>query len=74
MFWIKNNDIMAADPSKPKNIAINLPDPKVSIISVACRICYDNEKEEELISPCRCKVSCHTQNKHVFYHKISRVR
>lgn len=29
---------------------------KASSISVVCRICYDNEKDEPLIAPCRCKV------------------
>lgn len=65
---------MATDPSKPKHVSVNPPDPRVSIISVACRICYDNEKEEELISPCRCKVSCYAQSTYVFYHKICRVQ
>ncbi|CAG9865411.1 unnamed protein product [Phyllotreta striolata] len=26
-----------------------------SIVSIVCRICYDNDKEEGLISPCDCK-------------------
>ncbi|KAJ8966953.1 hypothetical protein NQ314_003175 [Rhamnusium bicolor] len=34
----------------------NSPGQRLSIISVACRICYDNDKEEELINPCHCKV------------------
>ncbi|RZC43119.1 E3 ubiquitin-protein ligase MARCH2-like [Asbolus verrucosus] len=29
--------------------------PRLSIISVLCRICYDNEKDEPLIAPCHCK-------------------
>ncbi|XP_050304487.1 E3 ubiquitin-protein ligase MARCHF3-like [Anthonomus grandis grandis] len=28
---------------------------KLSVASVHCRICYDNEKEEDLIAPCHCK-------------------
>lgn len=32
------------------------PTRKLSVASVHCRICYDNEKPEELIAPCHCKV------------------
>ncbi|XP_018565569.1 E3 ubiquitin-protein ligase MARCH3-like [Anoplophora glabripennis] len=46
---------MSEEFQTPKQMSINSPGPKVSIISVACRICYDNEREEELINPCRCK-------------------
>jgi len=28
---------------------------KISVASVHCRICYDNDKPEELIAPCDCK-------------------
>lgn len=28
---------------------------KLSIISIVCRICYDNNKDEPIITPCRCK-------------------
>ncbi|XP_060535590.1 E3 ubiquitin-protein ligase MARCHF3-like [Cylas formicarius] len=28
---------------------------KLSIASVTCRICYDSDKEEQLIAPCHCK-------------------
>ncbi|XP_076252903.1 E3 ubiquitin-protein ligase MARCHF3-like [Rhynchophorus ferrugineus] len=31
------------------------PTRKLSVASVHCRICYDNEKPEELIAPCHCK-------------------
>ncbi|CAG9769914.1 unnamed protein product [Ceutorhynchus assimilis] len=27
----------------------------ISVVSVRCRICYDNEKPEELMAPCQCK-------------------
>lgn len=27
-----------------------------SVISLVCRICYDTEKDEDLITPCNCKV------------------
>ncbi|CAH0554864.1 unnamed protein product [Brassicogethes aeneus] len=27
----------------------------MSVISMVCRICYDNDKEEPLIAPCKCK-------------------
>lgn len=30
---------------------------KLSLVSVQCRICYDNDKDEALIAPCHCKVS-----------------
>lgn len=59
---------MSEDPQKLKQMSVSSPGPKVSIISVACRICYDNEKDEELINPCRCKVSCYIQNKHISYY------
>ncbi|EFA09347.1 E3 ubiquitin-protein ligase MARCHF2 [Tribolium castaneum] len=38
--------------SSPCNACL---DPKLSIISVLCRICYDNDKDEALIAPCHCK-------------------
>lgn len=31
------------------------PGRKLSVASVHCRICYDNDKPEELIAPCHCK-------------------
>ncbi|KAL1491890.1 hypothetical protein ABEB36_012413 [Hypothenemus hampei] len=33
----------------------NVPKRKLSVASVHCRICYDNEKNEDLIAPCHCK-------------------
>ncbi|XP_063907397.1 E3 ubiquitin-protein ligase MARCHF2-like [Zophobas morio] len=38
--------------SSPCNACLN---PRLSIISVLCRICYDNDKDEALIAPCHCK-------------------
>lgn len=38
-------------------IGFNPPVRKLSVASVNCRICYDNEKAEDLIAPCHCKVS-----------------
>ncbi|XP_044269524.1 E3 ubiquitin-protein ligase MARCHF3-like [Tribolium madens] len=38
--------------SSPCNACL---DPKLSLISVLCRICYDNDKDEALIAPCHCK-------------------
>ncbi|KAJ8917715.1 hypothetical protein NQ315_005164 [Exocentrus adspersus] len=47
----------AEDPPDPKvgSTTVDTPNVKSSIISVACRICYDNDKDEELINPCRCR-------------------
>ncbi|XP_030755488.1 E3 ubiquitin-protein ligase MARCH3-like [Sitophilus oryzae] len=36
-------------------IEYQIPSRKLSVASVHCRICYDNEKPEELIAPCHCK-------------------
>lgn len=30
--------------------------PQTSTISILCRICYDSDRDEELITPCNCKV------------------
>ncbi|KAJ8985299.1 hypothetical protein NQ317_007086 [Molorchus minor] len=46
---------MSEDNEKISNSVTNAPGTKMSIISVVCRICYDNEKQEELINPCHCK-------------------
>lgn len=40
------------------------PGRKLSVASVHCRICYDNDKPEELIAPCHCKVSWHIYSSH----------
>lgn len=40
------------------------PGRKLSVASVHCRICYDNDKPEELIAPCHCKVGSHIYSSH----------
>lgn len=34
--------------------------PQSSTVSILCRICYDNDRDEELITPCNCKVIFYT--------------
>lgn len=31
-------------------------DDKVSVVSIICRICFDDNKDEQIITPCLCKV------------------
>ncbi|XP_066253400.1 E3 ubiquitin-protein ligase MARCHF3-like [Euwallacea similis] len=45
--------VSQSDPMK--KTASNTLVRKLSVASVHCRICYDNEKPEELIAPCHCK-------------------
>ena len=45
-----------AEPGKPISKKDNAPTAKLSVASMHCRICYDNDNPEELIAPCHCKV------------------
>lgn len=43
---------------------------KLSIVSIVCRICYDSNKDEPIITPCRCKVPL-SNLKYIFNKKIN---
>lgn len=32
-------------------------DDKTSVVSIVCRICFDDSKDENIITPCHCKVN-----------------
>ncbi|KAK4875827.1 hypothetical protein RN001_012249 [Aquatica leii] len=40
---------------RKKSTIITVDPDKSSIISIVCRICYDGDKDEPIITPCRCK-------------------
>ncbi|KAF5301200.1 hypothetical protein FQR65_LT08935 [Abscondita terminalis] len=40
---------------RKKSTVITIDADKSSIISIVCRICYDGDKDEAIITPCRCK-------------------
>ncbi|CAG9864984.1 unnamed protein product, partial [Phyllotreta striolata] len=42
--------------SHPSQIIVHPDRLSSSVISLVCRICYDTEKDEDLITPCNCKV------------------
>ncbi|XP_060527868.1 E3 ubiquitin-protein ligase MARCHF2-like isoform X2 [Cylas formicarius] len=50
---LENSDKKQTRVSKEHNAT----SPKLSVTSVACRICYESEKVEELVAPCYCKGS-----------------
>lgn len=52
-------------PDRNASNKVNQPRIHSSSISIVCRICYDNDKEEQLITPCNCKVTSKNVLSHI---------
>lgn len=42
---------------KVKDTNFDVIDDKTSVVSIVCRICFDDSKDESIITPCHCKVN-----------------
>lgn len=50
-------DVEAGEATELDKISVTAENAdKVSIVSIVCRICFDDNKEESIIQPCLCKV------------------